>query len=160
MSCPSWQWHWQRTWTGYRWSPVRTLPVAPLWCDLGRCSRTVVVIKLRQTSAFWLSSRQSVKKSPFRVTLQEKWHFGCLWLRSRIRAHNKLSEAEQLLGLFQLNLLFALYQSSSSHSHCQLKSTKVSLDLCLTRPDFLSQEATYSLQLALMKWERKAQVSS
>ena len=27
-----------RTWytvTGSRWSPVRTLPVAPLWCDLG-----------------------------------------------------------------------------------------------------------------------------
>ena len=28
MSCPSWQWHR----IGYRWSPVRTLPV-----DLGRC---------------------------------------------------------------------------------------------------------------------------
>ena len=31
MSCPSWQWHRN----GSRWSPVRTLPVAPLWCDLG-----------------------------------------------------------------------------------------------------------------------------
>ena len=31
ISCPSWQWHR----TGSRWSPVRTLPVAPLWCDLG-----------------------------------------------------------------------------------------------------------------------------
>ena len=31
MSCQSWQWHR----TGSRWSPVRTLPVAPLWCDLG-----------------------------------------------------------------------------------------------------------------------------
>ena len=31
MSCPSWQWHR----TGSRWPPVRTLPVAPLWCDLG-----------------------------------------------------------------------------------------------------------------------------
>ena len=31
MSCPSWQRHR----TGSRWSPVRTLPVAPLWCDLG-----------------------------------------------------------------------------------------------------------------------------
>ena len=29
MSCPSWQWHI----TGSRWSPVRTLPVAPVWCD-------------------------------------------------------------------------------------------------------------------------------
>ena len=31
MSCPSWQGHRTRS----RWSPVRTLPVAPLWCDLG-----------------------------------------------------------------------------------------------------------------------------
>ena len=33
MSCPSWQWHR----TGSCWSPVwlRTLLVAPLWCDLG-----------------------------------------------------------------------------------------------------------------------------
>ena len=31
MSYPSWQWH--RTESS--WSPVRTLPVAPLWCDLG-----------------------------------------------------------------------------------------------------------------------------
>ena len=30
MSCPSWQWHR----AGYRWQPVRTLPVAPLGCDL------------------------------------------------------------------------------------------------------------------------------
>ena len=37
--------------TGYRWLPVRTLPMEPLWCDMGRCSRTVVVIKLRRTSA-------------------------------------------------------------------------------------------------------------
>ena len=27
----SWQWHR----TGSSWFPVRTLPVAPLWCDLG-----------------------------------------------------------------------------------------------------------------------------
>ena len=31
MSCLSWQWHR----TGSRWSSVRTLLVAPLWCDLG-----------------------------------------------------------------------------------------------------------------------------
>ena len=48
MSCPSWQWHR----TGYRWSPVRTLPVAPLWSDLGRCSQIVVVIKVRRFYAF------------------------------------------------------------------------------------------------------------
>ena len=49
MSCPSWQWHR----TGYSWSPVRTLPVAPLQCDLGHCSRTVVVINLLRTCAFY-----------------------------------------------------------------------------------------------------------
>ena len=31
ISCPSWQWHR----TENSWSPVRTLPVVPLWCDLG-----------------------------------------------------------------------------------------------------------------------------
>ena len=31
MSCPSWQWH--RTWS--HWFPVPTLPVAPLYSDLG-----------------------------------------------------------------------------------------------------------------------------
>ena len=30
LSCPSWQWHR----AGSCWSPVRTLQVAPLWCDL------------------------------------------------------------------------------------------------------------------------------
>ena len=40
---------------GYRWSPVRTLPVAPLWCDLRRFSRTVAVINLRRTSAAFVS---------------------------------------------------------------------------------------------------------
>ena len=31
MSCPSWQWNR----TGSSWSPVQTLLVMPLWCDLG-----------------------------------------------------------------------------------------------------------------------------
>ena len=31
MSCPSWLWYR----TGSLWSPVRTLPVVPLLCDLG-----------------------------------------------------------------------------------------------------------------------------
>ena len=84
---------------------------------------------------------QSVKKSPFRVALQGKWLFGCLsgWLRSKIRAHNKLSEdlEEQLLALFQYIYLFALYQSSSSNSHYKLQSTKVLSDLCLDKTRFL-----------------------
>ena len=43
---------------------LRTLLVsaAPLWCDLGRCSpgRTVVVIKLRRTSAFFTERNEGV----------------------------------------------------------------------------------------------------
>ena len=84
-------------------------------------------------------SLQIDKKSPFRLTLQEKWLFGCHWHRSRTRAHNrdKLSEAEQLLGLFHCNFLFALYQPSCSSSHCKLKSTKVPADHCLEKTRFL-----------------------
>ena len=79
------------------------------------------------------------------MTRQEKWRFGFLWFRSWIRAHNKLSEAEQLLGLFHFTLLLALYQSSSSNLHCKLKSTKVTTDLGL-------DEAS-SLQLVPIEWE-------
>ena len=35
--------------------------------------------------------------------------YGSFWHRSRIRAHKKLSEAEQLSGLFQYIFLFALH---------------------------------------------------
>ena len=37
------------------WSPVWTLPVVPLWCDLrlGHCSRRLVVIKLLQPHPYW-----------------------------------------------------------------------------------------------------------
>ena len=57
----------------------------------------------------------------------------CTWCRSdRISALHKLSEAEQLLGLFQCNLLFALYQASSFNSQCKLNSAvKVTADLSL-----------------------------
>ena len=48
------------------------------------------------------------------VTLQEKWLLGCLWCRSQIRAHNKLSEVEKHLDLSQYIFLFTLHQSSSS----------------------------------------------
>ena len=62
MSCPSWQWHR----TGSRWFPVRTLPVAPLWCDLGFVlnsrgnkaaenlrPRVTVTIKTNRAAARW-----------------------------------------------------------------------------------------------------------
>ena len=91
-------------------------------------------------------SPSSFQLGGVRGTFQEKLRFqvGCFWLRSRIRlgAHNKLCEAEQLLVLFQFNLLFALklYQSSlaSSNLHChctKLKSMKVlaASDLCLDK---------------------------
>ena len=67
MSCPSWQWHR----TGYRWSPVPTQPVAPLLCDLGYCSRTVVVIKLRRISAF-LMQNIIVSRWAFKYSYPEK----------------------------------------------------------------------------------------
>ena len=73
------------------------------------------------------------------MTLQEKWLFGCLWHRSRTRAHNK--RQNRLLRLFQCYMLFALYQSSCLNSHCKLKSTKVPADrdlrLCLDKTKVL-----------------------
>ena len=67
MSCPSWQRHR----TGCHRSLVWTLPlppvlggvcmlVAPLWCDLRCCCRTVVVLKLRRTSAFLPQSIKTI----------------------------------------------------------------------------------------------------
>ena len=68
QACPSWQWQWHRT--RYSWSPVWTLQVAPLWCDLGRCSRTVMVIKLWWTSAFIYH----LKKRPWQVRISRDIH--------------------------------------------------------------------------------------
>ena len=66
------------------------------------------------------------QKVTFSSTPQEKWLFGCLWLRPRIRAHYKPSvlEAEQLLGLFQYIFLLFLYQFPSSNLGYKLKSKK------------------------------------
>ena len=50
---------------------------------------------------------------------------------------HKLSEAEQLLGQFQFNLLFALYPSSSSNLYCKVKLTKVTADVGLDTARFL-----------------------
>ena len=66
-----------------------------------------------------------------------KWIFGCLLGRPRIRAHNKLSEAEKLLDLSQYIFLFTIHQSSSSNLHCKLKLRKVVSDLNLDMPSFL-----------------------
>ena len=110
-------------------APAQTSPVSTQ-CQLS--------VNWYQLASSWLSLH-SVKKSPFQLTLQEKWRFGCLWFRSRTRAYNKLSEAEQFLSLFQFNLFFAaaLYQSSSSNLPCKLKSTKVTTDQSLDKARFL-----------------------
>ena len=107
-------------------------------------------------SSSWLSLPID-KKSSCQVTLQEKWLFGCLWCRSRIRAHNKLWGK---IALGPVSAHLSLY-SSSSHLDCKLKSTtwvwtsQVSLSL-------IAHMKQQSLQLALMEWKlermaRKAQ---
>ena len=80
---------------------------------------------------------------------------GCPWIRSSIRAHKTLSEEEQLLGLFQYILLFALYQYSSLESDLQLCSSCWINETheSTNWPEFgqdkflmIAKEATYSLQ--------------
>ena len=70
------------------------------------------------------------------MTLQDEWLFGCLWGRSRIRAHNKLSdlEAEKLSDLSQYNIKTHQSESSSSYLPCELKSIKILADC--SRPEF------------------------
>ena len=77
--------------------------------------------------------------------------FGCLWCRSRVRAHFKLSGAEELLGLSQHFFLFKMHQSSSSYLHCKLKSMKILSDLSLNKTSFL--DIAY---MKLTEWKRKA----
>ena len=80
---------------------------------------------------------------------------GCPWIRSSIRAHKTLSEEEQLFGLFQYILLFALYQYSSLESDLQLCSSCWINETheSTNWPEFgqdkflmIAKEATYSLQ--------------
>ena len=70
------------------------------------------------------------------------------------------SPTRLLWGSLGPDLLFALYQSSGLNSNCKLKFTKVLADCVCQGQDKISrhgsQEATYSLQLVLMEWERKA----
>ena len=109
----------------------------PATCWARNSVSTVTIMWLYVSSCLPL---QSVKKSPFRQISSDssrKWILGCLWLRSRITAHNKLSEAGQLLGLFQYIYLFALYQRSSSNLHYKLKSTNFQSDLRLDKTRFL-----------------------
>ena len=58
--------------TGYRRSPVWTLPMAPFWCDLGCCSRTV---ELRRTSAITAKDL----RLPVNTVRSEPWSW---WITS------------------------------------------------------------------------------
>ena len=81
-------------------------------------------------------------------SLRSKWLFkrNCFQLpliqnlRSWIRAYYKLSKAEQLLACFSSTCSWQcinLQQTSSSYSHCRLKSLKGKADLCLDKVRFL-----------------------
>ena len=70
VSYPSWQQHR----TGYCWLPFGTLPVAPLWCDLGRCSPTVVVIKLLLASALMKEDHTDM------ISFSNCWNLHNFWL--------------------------------------------------------------------------------
>ena len=90
-----------------------------------------------------LSASSKCQKVAFSSDISRKMTFWLslslrLWLRSRIRAHSKLSEAKQLLGLCQYIYIFALYQPLSSNSHYKLKLTEIpsESDLCLDKTNF------------------------
>ena len=83
-----------------------------------------------------LSVSSKCQKVTFSSNSSKEWLFGCLWRRSKIRAHSKLSDTEHLLGLFQYNVPFALFQSSSSNWYYKLKSMKVPADLLLDNTRF------------------------
>ena len=72
----------------------------------GQCSAVLNQCILVSTSIKLVFCVKKCQKVSFRVTYQEQWLFGCLWLRSRIRYHNKLREAEQLFVPVSVHLLF------------------------------------------------------
>ena len=64
---------------------------------LGPCALSThsqLVSKSINSVSLKLAVSAKWQRSPCHVTHQEKWLFGCLWFRSRIRAQNKLSEVE------------------------------------------------------------------
>ena len=139
---------------------------APAQCQLSvKFNHCQLVSIVSTTSSIKLPVSSKWQKSHlFRVTLQEKWLFGCLWHRSR----SWIQELELTTSSLRQNSswasfsatfsVIALYQSSCLNLHCKLKSA--SLSWPVFGQDRISrhglQEATYSLQLALMEWERKA----
>ena len=78
MSCPSWQWHR----TGSRWSPVRTLQVAPLWCDLGffpNSRGNEAAANLRPKNEVPSNARKIVSEIPIQTLTYSGYSFLWAW---------------------------------------------------------------------------------
>ena len=106
------------------------------------------------------------QKSSFQLALQGKWLSAAFDSESQILDQSLLQAllGRTVLGLFQFNLLLAVYQSSSSDSHCRLKSLKVKADLCLDKVRFLCMAHSGTILFAVNtsgmgKEGRKAQAS-
>ena len=126
-----------------------------------QCQPDQIVSSLYQLVSSWLTLQSDKVTFSSDFSSLRKWLFGCFWIRSRIRAFNKLSEAELLLDLSQYIILFALHQFSSSHLHYKLKSNKVPLDLPLDRTRFLliAQESDLIFAVCAYGMERKARTA-
>ena len=110
MSCPNWQWHR----TGSCWSSVRTLPVAPLWCDLG----------------FVPNSRGNKAAANLRPMLCLSWNLLPDWSLT-----NRLSPEKELFELWLQNSTSSMLQRASKRADifalwpklCKLWSKEVML---------------------------------
>ena len=92
--------------------------------------------------------------------------FSCLWLRiSDLGSELTTSSLRQNSSWpVSVQLALAVYQSSSSDSHCRLKSLKVKADLCLDKVRFLCMAHSGTILFAVNtsgmgKEGRKAQAS-
>ena len=89
MSCPSWER--QRTWCtrspvqtllGYPFHPMRLHAggALPLWCDLGCCSQTVVVIRAAAKNSFYKVQLPRLLISFHTTAVKPEWNRGsCFW---------------------------------------------------------------------------------
>ena len=99
---------------------------------------------LSSISVFSTPVPSRCRKSSFQVALQKNCFQLPLTqnLRSWIKAYYKLSKAEQLLACFSSTCSWQCInlqqtRTSSSYSHCRMKSLKVKADLCLDKVRFL-----------------------
>ena len=66
--------------------------VVPLWFDLGFCSQTVAVLKLRRTLPYiycigCLEPRLQPQSCPFKFSSRDRMHPWLLWARAPSQAH-------------------------------------------------------------------------